>query len=39
MFLGFSKKQLLGWGLLASGLKVAMGLWVVRTMGLHLPWS
>tara|TARA_Y100001968_G_C19184194_1_gene631943 strand:+ start:647 stop:769 length:123 start_codon:yes stop_codon:yes gene_type:complete len=39
MLFGLSKKQLVGWGLLASGFKVAFGLWLVGHLGLHMPWN
>ena len=39
MFFGLSKKQLLGWGILATGIKVAFGIWVFNQFGWNLPWK
>lgn len=38
MLFGLTKKQLLGWGLLATGLKVAFGVWLLGQLGWDLPW-
>jgi len=38
MLFGLSKKQLVGWGLFATVLKVAIGLWFFGRLGWHLPW-
>ena len=38
MLFGLSKKQLVGWGLLATGIKVAFGFWLFGRLGLQLPW-
>tara|TARA_B100000029_G_C17200556_1_gene824208 strand:+ start:267 stop:383 length:117 start_codon:yes stop_codon:yes gene_type:complete len=38
MLFGLSKKQLVGWGLLATGIKVAFGAWLFSRLGWHLPW-
>ncbi|WP_320674869.1 hypothetical protein [Prochlorococcus sp. MIT 1341] len=36
---GLSRKQIISWGLLATGLKVAFGAYLFSKLGLHLPWS
>ncbi len=36
MFFGLSKKQIIGWGLLATGFKVALGVWIFGQLGWHL---
>ncbi len=37
MLFGLTKKQIVGWGLLATGIKVAFGIWLFGYLGLHLP--
>jgi len=39
MLFGLSKKQLVGWGLLATGVKVAFGFWLFGYLGWHFPWQ
>ena len=38
MIFGFTKKQLIGWGLLATGFKVVFGIWLLNQLGFNLPW-
>jgi len=38
MLFGFSKKQLIGWWLLATGAKLTFGIWLFSRMGWDLPW-
>ncbi len=37
MLFGLSKKQFIGWGLLATGIKIAIGAYLFNKLGLHLP--
>tara|TARA_Y100001968_G_C18969268_1_gene531514 strand:- start:336 stop:455 length:120 start_codon:yes stop_codon:yes gene_type:complete len=39
MIFGFSKKQLIGWGLLMTGVKFAFGLWLLGHLGITLPFK
>jgi len=36
---GLSKKQLVGWGLFATGAKIVFGLWLFDRLGWQLPWQ
>lgn len=38
MLFGLSKKQIIALGFLATGLKLALGIWLFGYLGLHLPW-
>ena len=38
MLFGLPKKQLLGWSLLATGVKVVFGIWLFGQLGWELPW-
>jgi hypothetical protein len=38
MLFGLSKKQLLVYGFLATGVKIAFGFWLFGRLGWHLPW-
>tara|TARA_B100000029_G_scaffold151441_1_gene146553 strand:+ start:434 stop:607 length:174 start_codon:yes stop_codon:yes gene_type:complete len=35
---GLTKKQLVGWALVATAIKVAFGFWLFGRLGFHLPW-